>query len=137
VHSSGIRHIRPDHRVTEWKTPGKRSIALAAVNSRQVVVALAGGEIIYFELDVAGQLVEIGSIDLGQDVSALDIGMVPVGRARCMYVAVGCWDDTVQLLSLDPSDILGRGPAFKVESRPTAVCLVEMDREKAVEQVTH
>ena len=46
-----------------------------------------------------------------------------------MFLAVGCWDDTVQLLSLDPSDVLGKGPAFSVESRPTSLCLVEMLRD--------
>ena len=46
-----------------------------------------------------------------------------------MFLAVGCWDDTVQLLSLDPADVLGKGPAFSVESRPTSLCLVEMLRD--------
>ena len=57
------------------------------------------------------------------------VGVVPPGRARSMFLAVGCWDDTVQLLSLDPSDVLGKGPAFSVESRPTSLCLVEMLRD--------
>jgi len=26
-----------------------------------------------------------------------------------MFLAVGCWDDSVQLLSLDPADVLGKG----------------------------
>ena len=54
VHSNGIRHIRPDQRTSEWKSPGKRIIQLASANSRQVAVSLTGGEIIYFELDAAG-----------------------------------------------------------------------------------
>ena len=57
------------------------------------------------------------------------VGVVPPGRARSMFLAVGCWDDTVQLLSLDPADVLGKGPAFSVESRPTSLCLVEMLRD--------
>ena len=129
VHSTGIRHIRPDQRISEWKTPGKRIIQLAAVNSRQVAVALSGGELIYFELDSAGQLIEMGSIDLGKEISSLDLGVVPPGRVRSMFLAVGCWDDSVQLLTLDPADVLGKGPAFAVESRPTALCLVEMAKD--------
>jgi splicing factor 3B subunit 3 len=128
VHSNGIRHIRPDQRTSEWKTPGKRLIQLAAVNSRQVAITLSGGDIIYFELDDAGQLMELGSIDMGKEVSALDLGVVPKGKARSLFLAVGCWDDTVQLLSLDPSDILGKGPAFPVDSRPTSLCLIEMTK---------
>ena len=131
VHSGGIRHIRPGKLNNEWKTPGKRIVQIAAVNSRQAAVALSGGEIMYFEIDAAGQLVEVGAIDLGKEVSSLDIGVVPEGRSRSMFLAVGCWDDTVQLLSLDPKDVLGRGPAFAVESRPTSLCLVEMSRESS------
>jgi hypothetical protein len=37
--------------VNEWKAPGKRSIFRCAVNQRQVVIALTGGELVYFEMD--------------------------------------------------------------------------------------
>ncbi len=133
VHTFGIRHIRADKRTSEWKTPGRRSILMATVNSRQVAVALSGGEIIYFELDAAGTLVEMGTLDMGKEISAMDLGTVPVGRARCMFLAVGCWDDSVQLLTLDPSDVLSKGPAFSVESRPTSLCFVEMSNTGAEE----
>jgi splicing factor 3B subunit 3 len=129
VHNNGIRHIHANKLNSEWKTPGKRIVQMAAINSRQVAVALSGGEITYFEIDAAGQLVEMGAIDLGKEISSIDIGAVPAGRSRSMFLAVGCWDDTVQLLSLDPNDMLGRGPAFSVESRPTSLCLVEMTKE--------
>ena len=61
VHAQGIRHIRPDQRTSEWKTPGKRNIERAAVNSRQVAISLQGrfrrkmirgvgeGEIVYHQ----------------------------------------------------------------------------------------
>jgi splicing factor 3B subunit 3 len=51
IYPEGIRHIRADKRVNEWKTPGKRSITKCAVNQRQVVIALTGGELVYFEMD--------------------------------------------------------------------------------------
>jgi len=37
--------------VNEWKTPGKKTIERCAVNMRQVVIALTGGELVYFEMD--------------------------------------------------------------------------------------
>lgn len=37
--------------MNEWKAPGKRSIVKCAVNQRQVVVALTGGELLVFEMD--------------------------------------------------------------------------------------
>lgn len=51
VYPDGIRHIRADKRVNEWKAPGKKTIIKCAVNSRQVVIALSGGELVYFEMD--------------------------------------------------------------------------------------
>lgn len=51
VYPEGIRHIRADRRVNEWKSPGKRAISRCAVNQRQVVISLAGGELVYFEMD--------------------------------------------------------------------------------------
>lgn len=134
VHNNGIRHIRPDQRTSEWKAPGRRLVQLASANSRQVAISLTGGEITYFELDATGQLVEMGAVDMGKEVCSLDIGEVPEGRSRSQFLAVGCWDDTVQLLSLDPSDVLGKGPSFGVESRPTSLCLLEMTKEKALDQ---
>ena len=51
IYPDGIRHIRSDKRVNEWKTPGKKAIVRCAVNMRQVVIALTGGELVYFEMD--------------------------------------------------------------------------------------
>lgn len=52
IYPDGIRHIRADKRVNEWRSPGKRTIVKCAVNERQVVIALSGGEIVYFEMDL-------------------------------------------------------------------------------------
>lgn len=51
IYPEGIRHIRADKRVNEWKAPGKKNILKCAVNQRQVVIALSGGELVYFEMD--------------------------------------------------------------------------------------
>ncbi|ONK70640.1 uncharacterized protein A4U43_C05F35840 [Asparagus officinalis] len=59
VHPNGIRHIREDGRINEWKTPGKKTIATVGSNRPQVVIALSGGELIYFEMDMTGQLMEV------------------------------------------------------------------------------
>lgn len=68
VHPGGIRHIRGDKRIHEWKTPGKKTIVHAASNERQVVIALSGGDILYFELDIQGQLTDIDKKFLGREV---------------------------------------------------------------------
>lgn len=51
VYPGGIRQIRADKRVKEWKAPGMKHIVKCAVNERQVVIALTGGELVYFEMD--------------------------------------------------------------------------------------
>ena len=128
IHSTGIRHIRPGRPVIEWKTPGRKQIEKASTNSRQVAISLAGGEVVYFELDAAGSLIEVKTIDLQQEVSCLDVGEVPEGLARSSFLAVGCWDDTVQLLSLEPSDLLLPRSTTKVPARAESVCLVRMEK---------
>ena len=52
MYPQGIRHIKADKRVNEWKTHGKKHITKCAVNERQVVIALVGGELVYFEMDI-------------------------------------------------------------------------------------
>jgi hypothetical protein len=54
VHTAGVRQVRgvgADRRVSEWPAPGRKTIVKACCNSRQCVVALTGGELMYFELD--------------------------------------------------------------------------------------
>jgi len=142
VHCGGIRHIRGsaargDQRTSEWKPPRERSIDHASVNNRQVAISLvkAAGdeqtEIIYFELNAAGQLTEIaasGVVPGGASVTALDLGPVAAGRARSSFLAIGSNDNTVQLLSLEPSDMLQQRALMTVSAAPEALCLVPMSR---------
>lgn len=69
------------------------------------------------------------TVDLGKEVSCLDIGEVPIGRARSSFLAVGDWEDRVQVLSLEPNDLLVTRSTMVVPSRPESVCLVTMDSE--------
>jgi len=106
VHAGGIRHISADNRVTEWKPPGKQPIEKAASNARQVCVALAGGDLVYFELDEAGGLTEGVTKSLGADVCCLDLMPVPENRVKAPFLAVGCYDNSVRLLSLADKDAM-------------------------------
>jgi splicing factor 3B subunit 3 len=132
VHTNGIRHIRQDQRASEWKTPGKRAIERAAVNSSQVAVALTGGMVVYLELDSTGHLLEMGSIEVGKEICAIDLGLVPEGRLKSAFMAIGCWDDSVQVLSLDTADLLTQRSAMSVPARPESVCLVQMAKDQGV-----
>lgn len=101
IHSGGLRHIRTDRRINEWRAPGRRSITRATSNSRQVVIALSGGELTYFEMDQMGQLLEMAKKEMDGDVSCLDIAPVLPGSLRCKFLAVGSYDNSVRILNLE------------------------------------
>lgn len=71
-----------------------------------MVIALSGGELLYFELDAMGQLAQTDKKEMGGDVAALDVGPVPPGRQRSRFLAVGSFDSTIRVLSLDPADTM-------------------------------
>ncbi|CAO0802797.1 unnamed protein product [Mucor circinelloides] len=127
VHPRGIRHIRAGGRVNEWKTPNGQVIREAATNSRQVVIALSGGELVYFEMDNMGQLNEHQERkQMSSAVSALALGDVPEGRQRSRYLAAGCEDQTVRILSLDPDSCLEAISMQALQGVPSSLCIVEM-----------
>lgn len=126
VHPSGIRHIRADGRINEWKTPGKKTIVKVGFNRMQVVIALSGGELIYFEMDMSGQLMEIEKRDMFGDVACLDIAPVPEGRQRSRFLAVGSYDSTIRILSLDPDDCMQILSVQAVSSPPESLLVLEV-----------
>jgi hypothetical protein len=105
VHPHGIRHILADHRVNQWSAPQGKTIVTATTNKRQVVVALSSAELVYFELDLDGQLNEYQDRKaMGSIITALSTAEVPKGRQRTpylvsylswssiiAYVSLGCW----------------------------------------------
>lgn len=126
VHPNGIRHIRADGRINEWKTPGKKTIVKVGCNRMQVVIALSGGELIYFEMDLTGQLMEVEKRDMSGDVACLDIAPVPEGRQRSRFLAVGSYDSVIRILSLDPDDCMQILSVQVVSSSPESLLLLEV-----------
>ncbi|KAI5788942.1 CPSF A subunit region-domain-containing protein [Peziza echinospora] len=127
VHPKGIRHIRADRRVSEWPAPQHRSIVAATTNSRQVAVALSSGEIVYFEMDSDGQLAEFEEKkEMTGTVTCLSLGEVPEGRVRSSFLAVGCDDSTVRILSLDPDSTLESKSVQALTSPPSSLCIMAM-----------
>lgn len=87
VHPEGIRHVLANGHVTEWKSPSGKTIVNATTNKRQVVVALSSAELVYFELDLEGQLNEYQDRKaMGSTVLALSIAEVPEGRQRTPFL---------------------------------------------------
>ena len=127
VHPKGIRHIRADRRVNEWAAPQHRSIVAATTNERQVAVALSSGEIVYFEMDSDGSLAEYDEKkEMSGTVTCLSLGEVPEGRVRSQFLAVGCDDSTVRILSLDPDSCLESKSVQALTSAPSALSIMAM-----------
>lgn len=127
VYPDGIRHIRADKRVNEWKAPGKKTVIRCAVNRRQVVIALSGGELVYFEMDPSGQLNEYTERkDMSADVICMALASVPSGEQRSRFLAVGLADNTVRIISLDPSDCLTPLSMQALPDSPESLCIAEM-----------
>ncbi|XP_074585839.1 spliceosome-associated protein 130 A-like [Curcuma longa] len=134
VHPNGIRHIREDGRINEWKTPGKKTIVKVGSNRLQVVIALSGGELIYFEMDLTGQLMEVEKHEMPGDVACLDIAPVPEGRQRSRFLAVGSYDNTIRILSLDPDDCMQILSVQSVSSPPESLLLLEVKASSGGEE---
>ncbi|MCJ1436616.1 pre-mRNA-splicing factor rse1 [Xylographa pallens] len=127
VHPKGIRHIRKDRKVNEWPAPQHRSIVAATTNERQVAVALSSGEIVYFEMDEDGSLAEYDEKrEMSGTVTCLSLGEVPEGRVRSQFLAVGCDDSTVRILSLDPDSTLENKSVQALTSAPSALSIMAM-----------
>jgi splicing factor 3B subunit 3 len=127
-----VRHIRQGGAQKEWTTPHQKVIEKASANARQLAVSLAGGDVVYFELDATGALVELGQKELGVEIACLDVGPLPPGRARSPFMAVGCCDDSARLLSLDPGDdLLAQASRQQLAARPSSIRLAVMRAEGA------
>ncbi|CAI7583623.1 Pre-mRNA-splicing factor rse1 [Penicillium manginii] len=127
VHPRGIRHLLAGGRVNEWPAPQHRSIVAAATNERQVAVALSSGEIVYFEMDTDGTLAEYDERrQMSGTVTCLSLGQVPEGRMRSSFLAVGCDDSTVRILSLDPDSTLESKSVQALTSAPSALSIMAM-----------
>ncbi|KAH7328516.1 CPSF A subunit region-domain-containing protein [Stachybotrys elegans] len=127
VHPKGIRHIRNGN-VNEWPAPQHRSIVAATTNAHQVAIALSSGELVYFEMDSDGSLAEYDEKkELFGTVTCLSFGDVPEGRMRSSFLAIGCDDCTVRILSVDPDSTLESKSVQALTATPTSLAIIAMD----------
>ncbi|EGR33979.1 splicing factor subunit 130kda, putative [Ichthyophthirius multifiliis] len=132
VMPDGFRHIRVDKRVQQLKTEGK--IVKAVSNQKQIAISLQGGDIIYFELDYAGQLIEVAKTNLQEEIECMDIGEVPFGRQKSKFLSVGCSDHSVRILSLENDTCLQKISIQALPGIAENVSLIEMKRGSGLEQ---
>ncbi|MDA9098618.1 DDB1 family protein [bacterium] len=124
VHPGGLRHARADGRVNEWRCPGRKTVTKATVNNSQAVIALSGGELVYFELDTTGSLMEIEKVETSGDVACLSLPGLRKGEAKAKFVAVGSYDSTVRVMSLSGEDTLQTVGVQALVSAPNSLLLL-------------
>ncbi|CAK5067360.1 unnamed protein product [Meloidogyne enterolobii] len=131
VYPSGIRHIRADRRINEWRAPPKRPIQKCTMNRRQVVISLTGAEIVYFELDMNNQLREYSERrELTSEVLCMSMSEVPEGELRSRFLTVGLADKTVRIISLDTSDCLAPLSMQALPAEPESLMVMETSSEQ-------
>ncbi|KAK6020678.1 hypothetical protein OSTOST_13665, partial [Ostertagia ostertagi] len=97
---------------------------------RQVAVALAGGELVYFELDPTGQLNEFTErTSWPHEVLCMSLSEIPEGELRSRFLTVGIADSTVRVISLDPQDTLSPLSMQALPSQPESLLLLETTSE--------
>lgn len=102
VTPKNVRHVLRDKRTVDWDAPARKPVDKASSNDTQLVIALRGGELLYFELDKMTQKLRlVTQKDMNTDVASLDVAPVPLGRTRAPFLAVGAHDSTVKIYSLE------------------------------------
>jgi splicing factor 3B subunit 3 len=110
-----------------WQPPGRRTVVRAAVNMRQILLALSGGELIYFEYDNATRLPkEVKKRSLGAEVCALTLPPVPEGRLRSPFAALGDSNNMARIISLDPERCLEQASAQALRASAESLALLSV-----------
>lgn len=68
------------------------------------------------------------------EVLCMALGTVPAGEQRSWFLAVGLSDNTVRIISLDPSDCLAPRSMQALPSSAESLCLVEMGSSESNEE---
>jgi len=110
--------------VSQYKCPGQKRVDVACVNNRQICLGLANGEIVYFEADGSGAPAERARYDIGVDIACMDCDV--------SFLALGCWDSSIRVLSLDKMNLMSPLSSQKVPSKPSSLGLI---RDEARNQV--
>ena len=129
IHLRGLRQVHEaSGRVTEWRVPGGRQVVVASTNSRQALVGLSGGELIYFELSSeTGIVEEVLKREMGCEIHALSIPRVREGRMRSLFAAIGGSDRSIRILSLEPDKLLRQVSAQSFQGASVESLIVTND----------
>ncbi|ORX90414.1 hypothetical protein K493DRAFT_409889 [Basidiobolus meristosporus CBS 931.73] len=111
VTESSIRLINYSTKklVSEWMPPAESKINVASINPTQIVAALGGGTLVYFEI-VNDAIQEINRNQLDYEIACLDINPInPATPHSSSICAVGLWTEiSVDMLRLPDLQIISK-----------------------------
>jgi splicing factor 3B subunit 3 len=118
VTPTGFRRVNfaTNQVVSTFKCSGQKRVEVACCNDRQICLGLTQGEIIYFEIDSSGAPVEKARYDVGLDVACMDCDTT--------LLALGLWDSSIRILSVERSNMMAPLSSQKVPAKPSSLCLI-------------
>lgn len=96
-----------------------------------MVIALAGGDIIYYELDQTGSLSEVTQISLESEVVSFDFSPIEKGRVRSGFLAAALTDFTTRIFELSGDSCLKMLSTQNMRSAIESIAIEEMDVTEA------
>lgn len=130
IYSNGIRQIKKGKFISEWLPPAGIKITTASTTNRQIAVGLSNNELAYFEIDDLDRLIEFNQRkEVQGKITSVSIGDIPEGSLRSKFLAVGCDDSTIRVLSLDPKTTLDSLSLQALSAIPNDLLIVKMDNQ--------
>ncbi|GBG29377.1 Pre-mRNA-splicing factor rse1 [Hondaea fermentalgiana] len=127
VCDDGVRIAKDGASTVIFNASSGKRIDCAALNERQLAIALEGGRIHYFELDEAGSFSEKAVHEAGEDIKCLAIGALPPGRTRSPFLSLGTFSNSVEMLSLRPDNLMKQLSMQALPDQPASICIVELE----------
>ncbi|EDK44023.1 conserved hypothetical protein [Lodderomyces elongisporus NRRL YB-4239] len=129
IYAYGLRHISTkignSKKVTDWYPPAGISIVHAATNNKQVLIALSNSEVVYFETDPTDdQLLEYQEkLEVTSPVTSMTIS-----PERSSFAIIGCSDETIQVISLQPQSCLEVKSLQALSSKANSLAMLTNER---------
>lgn len=138
IHSNGIIHLTGKEKQNQWFPPAGIKIVCCTSTNYQLAIGLSNKELVYFEFsDEEKLMVHSEPTVLPDQILSLTLGDIPEGKLRSSFLAVSCGNQTIQVLSVDPANLLSLVSIQELSSNATAVLLMLMTEQDRVHLNLH
>ena len=143
IYTNGIRHVKHtrtedkeqsiSRKITDWYPPAGITIVNASTHREQVIIALSNAEICYFEVDATDdQLIEYQDrVEMSNSITSIAI-CEETANKKNLFAVVGCSDETIQVLSLQPHNCLETLSLQALSANSTSLLMLQNDNTTMV-----